>query len=263
MATGMEKTAAVHEPRQGGRVKIKVNLVDFHAHILPGIDDGAKDGNTALNMLSASKQDGVATIVATPHFYGEKRSVGEFLEERNASYERLMTAARENNADIPDIRLGAEVYLRPELSQDKELPRLCIEGTRYLLLEMPYSQWNRWMYDEIYQLEALYDIRIILAHLERFTASVREFEKYETLLSMNLVVQVNASSVLERPSKKIVKQLLKEDAVHLLGSDCHNMTTRPPGLSEACKKLEKIAGADLPVQLFHNANQILANEIIL
>ena len=83
-------------------------MVDFHTHILPGIDDGSKDVEMSLAMLAAEKDQKVDKIIATPHFYAKQDSVQKFLERRRASYERLMHAYSRDTEQIP-ILLGAEV----------------------------------------------------------------------------------------------------------------------------------------------------------
>ena len=76
-------------------------LIDFHTHILPGIDDGSRNVEMSLRMLAAQREQQVDEIVATPHFYAQKDSVEEFLLRRQCSYEKLKT---ENGRDIIWIR---------------------------------------------------------------------------------------------------------------------------------------------------------------
>ena len=83
--------------------------IDFHTHILPGMDDGAENESVSLQMLEMLKGQGIEIAVLTPHYYRDKNTVEEFLERRNASYNRLLQAAE--NKDIPEIMTGAEVRM--------------------------------------------------------------------------------------------------------------------------------------------------------
>ena len=81
-------------------------MIDFHSHILPGIDDGSKDAATSLLMLNALKKQGADTVCATSHFYATQRSVERFLFRRQEAWDRLCEVLPQ---DAPRILLGAEV----------------------------------------------------------------------------------------------------------------------------------------------------------
>ena len=90
-------------------------MMDFHTHILPGVDDGSKNVQQSLQMLELMREQGVKRIIATPHFYAHKQSLSEFLKTRQKSYENVLEYAAAKNLDIPDIVLGAEVFFVTEL----------------------------------------------------------------------------------------------------------------------------------------------------
>ena len=81
-------------------------IIDMHCHILPGVDDGARDVETSLAMLEASRAQGVQYMVATPHFYATRDRVDTFLDRRREAWETLKPRM---GADFPGIVLGAEV----------------------------------------------------------------------------------------------------------------------------------------------------------
>ena len=87
-------------------------MVDFHSHILPGIDDGAKDVETSVKMLELAKSQGIHTIIATPHYYPNKKKLEDFLSARAESYKILMDYVSANNIDIPKIVLGQKSPFR-------------------------------------------------------------------------------------------------------------------------------------------------------
>ena len=116
-------------------------MIDFHSHILPGIDDGSKDVAESLAMLSALKEQGVDTVVATPHFYANHHSVEEFLRRRQKAMDRLSAELSEG---APTIVLGAEVRYYEGISHLQNLESLCIGDSKLLLLEMPFYKWTEY-----------------------------------------------------------------------------------------------------------------------
>lgn len=85
-------------------------MIDFHTHILPGIDDGAKSLEESLSLLKMEQEQGVDTIVLTPHYFHERQSLDAFLQQRNTAYEQLRHAAEREKISI-NFHLGAEVRL--------------------------------------------------------------------------------------------------------------------------------------------------------
>ena len=90
------------------------NLVDLHCHILPGIDDGAKNLDVSMALLRKEVQDGVAGIVFTPHFHYERISVEDFAAKRRAAFLQVAKAAKETGLPLAG-KLGAEVYFTTAL----------------------------------------------------------------------------------------------------------------------------------------------------
>ena len=111
-------------------------MIDFHSHILPGIDDGSQSVEMSLEMLGALKAQGAGVVCATSHFYATERSPERYLYRRQEAFEKLKPQLPE---DAPEILLGAEVLYFPGISRMEALPSLCLEGTNLLLLEMPFE----------------------------------------------------------------------------------------------------------------------------
>ena len=114
-------------------------VIDFHSHILPGIDDGSKDLETSLEMLRMSAAQGVTDMVATPHFYASKEGFETYLEKRIHAFETLCAS---RTPDMPRIRLGAEVAFFKGISQAEKIEKLAEQTGRILLLEMPFMEWT-------------------------------------------------------------------------------------------------------------------------
>ena len=118
-----------------------MKLIDWHSHILPNIDDGSRDVGESVKLLEILAEQGIDTVIATPHFIANNLSVSEFIEERNGAYNKLMA---EMPNGLPKIVLGAEVEYYLGISRLAELKSLCVEKSRLLLLEMPISHPKQW-----------------------------------------------------------------------------------------------------------------------
>lgn len=219
-------------------------MIDFHSHILPGIDDGSKDVNMSLKMIHALQEQGVDTVCATSHFYATQRSPSHFLERRQEAWDILSARLPE---DAPEILLGAEVLYFPGISRMEELPDLCLEGTNILLLEMPFDSWSDYYIREVTELANSRAFTILMAHIERYY-NRQPRKVWDAFLEMDILMQSNADFFLRKdsllsfhPGAKALK-LLKEGRIHLLGTDTHNMSSRPPRMAEAREKIRDELG---------------------
>lgn len=204
-------------------------MIDFHSHILPGIDDGSENLETSLQMVAALKEQGADTICATSHFYATERTPQRFLFRREEAFEALKGSLP---ADAPKILLGAEVLYFPGIAHMEELPELCLEGTNLLLLEMPFERWTEYMIREVMDIAHSGRFTILLAHIERYYFQ-QPVSVWDSFLDNNILMQSNAEYFLPFLSRIRALKLLKQGRIHLLGSDCHNMSDRAPRLQEA------------------------------
>lgn len=234
-------------------------IVDFHSHVLPGIDDGSPDTDTSIRMLRTLLKDGVDICLATPHFYCESDTVADFLDKRDNAYNKLLKEAW--NTKIPLIKLGAEVYYSPVLKKLPDLKKLCIEGTDYLLLELPYSKITPQIVADIEEIIEVYQITPIIAHVERYLRFT-SYNSLTSILELDVLSQVNCDSLLSFGSRRSACKLIKEGYIHLLGSDAHNMSSRPPRMKEAFKYIYSKFGKDYLDSLMHNSTQVLRNTTI-
>src|SRR5665647_379018 len=109
----------------------KMNRVDFHAHILPGVDHGSKDLDTSLKQLQAAKKAGVVTVVTTPHFYSWRQDLTTFLPLREKAFDLMQGYARQVNMQLIS---AAEVTLSMDLAKLVGLEQLCVGTTNYILI---------------------------------------------------------------------------------------------------------------------------------
>ncbi|MBQ2890761.1 MAG: capsular polysaccharide biosynthesis protein [Clostridia bacterium] len=216
-------------------------MVDFHTHILPGIDDGSANTTVSIEMLKQLKKQGVDRVVATPHFYMSSGSIEKFLECRNRVAIEVIEAARKEAEPLPKIALGAEVLMYPGIGGMEELSKLCIEGTRYMLLEMPFVEWSNITYTTVDKICAM-GITPIIAHFERYINVQEDRGFLYELIDMGCLIQTNAEYVNSvKTSRKALKHI-SEGHVHIIGSDCHNLTDRKPNIGKAYEKIEKKLG---------------------
>lgn len=213
-------------------------MVDFHCHCLPEMDDGSKSVDESIGILEALWSQSVTTVVATPHFIANNESVDSFLERRQKSLEKLSSSLIK---DLPEIKLGAEVEFYEGISNLDGLRKLCIEGTDILLLEMVSAKWTQGIINELYRLVSLGNIRIMLAHIERYLF-LQDWDVIDYLLQNDVIMQSNASYFIRLITKRKACKQLKNGIIHVLGSDSHNMTTRPPRINEALAFVEKKLG---------------------
>lgn len=226
-------------------------MVDCHSHFLAGIDDGAENLQITEYMLEASLEQGVTDIISTSHCHPRTEDdIEKFLQKREKA---LADAAR---FPSPVIHKGCEVHLTCDLSEFSNIKKLCINDTDFMLLEMPYNRWKPVALDWVYSL-TLKGIKPVMAHIERFFENEDMFEE---LFSIGVYCQVNADSFLESSVKKHIKYLIKNNAVHIIGSDCHSMGTRKSRMSRAYDAIAKNYGARMCEFLTSNGKQLISGK---
>lgn len=207
-------------------------IADVHSHILPGIDDGSANPEESAAMLAQLKAQNVSWVAATPHFYPSQDRPERFLARRAEAAERLESYLGEKVSDLPII-LGAEVHYYPGMSESEVLRQLTLGSSHYILVEMPQSPWTERMYRELAMIREKQGLTPVIAHVDRYIQPLRDHGIPKRLESLPVLVQANASFFLRRSTRSMALRMLKKGQIHLLGSDCHNMTNRPPRLGEA------------------------------
>ncbi len=230
-------------------------MIDLHSHCLPEVDDGAKSLTESLQMLSDSFSQGVRICAATPHcILHNPSSIDDFLERRKAGMDALLEHLTE---EMPEIVLGAEVYLDNDINRYPAPERLCLEGTDYMMLEFPVDKVNpRWA-EWIYNINRK-GIRVLVAHVDRYA----EWEKMMSdFKGLDVKYQVNASRFLEFMSGKLVKRLMAYGHDYVISSDMHNMRTRKCNMGAAYGKAKKKFGEKAAEELFSaNGRKILGRQ---
>ena len=216
-------------------------MIDFHSHILPGMDDGSSSPEESLAMLEVSAEQGVDEIFATSHFYPDEEDPASFLERRAEAYEELTAflAEEAKGVALPRIHLGAEVYYFPGIATCEEIRPLVLGETKMLLVEPPVAPFTRSMLDEIEAIGPNLGLTPVVAHLDRYCHLLRDNSLFSLLSGRKILVQVNASFFLRSSVSEFAMELLREEKFQLLGSDCHNLTSRPPNIGLAADKIRE------------------------
>ena len=238
--------------------------VDFHSHILPGMDDGAKNVETAVAMLKNLAEDGVETVVLTPHFYRRDEDIISFLKRREKAYNELCKAA-EKIPDCPKLLLGAEVYFYPSLSSDPDFGKLAIEGTDYVLLELPFEHFYYNFYSSYKSFIGNCKQKLILAHIEKYLDFGNTEDEIGTVLSFGKAIcQMNCSAIVKSGLfvENKAHRLIKKDFISIIGTDAHNMNSKPPLYGKAEKKIISKFGIDEFERLCQNGEMVLTNEAV-
>ena len=218
-------------------------MIDLHCHLLPGIDDGAEDLAMALEMARIAVADGIRTVACTPHIYPglyDNDAVGI-----RAAIEVLQTALDE--AGIP-LRLveGADTHLAPTLVADLRAGRVpTLGGSRYLLLEPPHHVAPPRFEEAVFELAAAGYVPVI-THPERLTWVEEHYDVFVRLAQRGCWMQITAGALtgrFGRRSRYWGERFLGEGHAHLLATDAHHPTRRPPLLAEARHAAALLVGA--------------------
>lgn len=226
-------------------------MIDIHSHILPGVDDGAKTMEEAVEIVEIASACGVTTIVATPHFMG--LPADDYLSKIQKSADTLIKNISEKKICV-DLIVGAEVLLFPELPEIvADYPELTIgRQKKYLLFEFPFDQIPPYVDTVLFQLLAK-GITPIIAHPERHFVLQRKPQLVIDLIHKGVLTQCNTGSLLGKFGKSAQKSLLKLldlEAVHAFASDTHSVPSRGVcSLAAGRKALEKRVGEDKTIEM--------------
>lgn len=213
-------------------------MIDWHSHVLPEMDDGSSNVTESISLINMQASQGVKVVVATPHFYANDETVNSFLERRATSFENLKSKLTD---DMPKVLLGAEVKYYQGISRLSDINMLKIEGSKLILLEMPVAPWTEYMIRELVEMSSKSSIKIVLAHVERYL-NLQSKKIWERILENGILAQVNADFFTSFTSKCKAVSLLKEGNIHFVGSDCHNLKSRPPKIDKAFDVIRKKLG---------------------
>lgn len=233
-----------------------MTFLDVHAHILPGVDDGARDIETSIKLLEMLKEQGVTHVIATPHFYPDVDNAEEFAELTNQKYYELKKEIE--NKELPTIFMGCELRYFSGIGKSSAIRQFVIRGTDYLLLELPYgAPITKTMLQDIIDISERQGLMPILAHIERY-AKVPGFKKLLKLIPEGYALaHFNAGGILLKESTRVCEKLIKAGVVSFMASDTHSPRSRPPQIKEALDYITGRLGKSAANRLVIKSNKLL------
>lgn len=233
-------------------------LIDLHCHMLPGVDDGAKDLPFALDMARAAVNEGISHILLTPHHMD-----GDYTNHKKDVLERVSTFQEEiTQAQIPlTVFPGQEVHLTGDLLKaiDQDDILYMDEGGRYLLLELPHSGVPEYTENIIFELRTR-GITPVIAHPERNHGFQKDPDKLYDIIQMGCLTQLTCSSYLGifgKNVEKLTSQIIDAGLGFVFASDAHNFEGRRFVMREAFEKLTNKKGREISRQFNENAKAII------
>jgi protein-tyrosine phosphatase len=226
-------------------------LFDIHSHILPYVDDGAKDIEEALNLLKMMKENDITHIIATPHFYPQETNLEDFISKVNSSYKLLRE--KTIGSDLPKIYLGCELLYFDSLGYSTSLKNLCLNKSEFLLLELTDHCIGERLFENILMLTENTGIIPVIAHIERYYKAKNYKHLINFVIENKIPIQLNAASFFIPAFRKTLKKLLNSDAIIILGTDAHSCDLRPPRMKSAIEFIEKKYGTQYKEKLIRNS----------
>lgn len=232
-------------------------MIDIHTHILPEIDDGAANEETAFQMLRKAYEEGTKVLVATPHYHHGMDFSWE--EKRQSAWKDMCSMAAEISSDL-QILLGAEIFYESGILEDlKSGKPLSLNHTRAVLVEFSMDTSYVYIKNAVLNLQGI-GFLPILAHIERYPALAR-IERVEELVDMGMKVQANADSITGKNGwriKRYLMKLMQEELIDFAATDAHDLKRRPPGMDSCMKYLERKVGSEYSRRLCtDNAKRLL------
>lgn len=213
-------------------------MIDIHNHILFDIDDGARSIDTSIEMCRDAYENGIDTLVLTPHF-ADFKQLDAFIEARDYKADELKDALKAEGVPV-SIRLGAELFLSEGLLNADNLDELTINGSRYMLCEFPLGPFN--IKRGLVWLDELIDrgYTPILAHPERYVELHKNPRIIEELIDRDIVFQVNIDSLTGKNGpnpQRMAVDMMHHGVASLVGTDAHDTRFRHTRIKEKIKEL--------------------------
>jgi len=225
-------------------------VIDLHSHILPGLDDGASTWEDALQMARMAVEDGIHTMVASPHLFQHRYINLAEVNRPEAIFEKISEFRQKLEAEglALEILPGCDFPLSYEglqLLEDNQVLTIN-DGKRYLLLEFPDSSLPPATEEICFRLNSKGIIPII-THPERHLIFQEMPNKLRRLIDLGCLVQVTGGSLtggFGRGVARVAREMLRKGYCHVLASDAHNTRGRPPLLSKAVEEASSNVGRD-------------------
>ena len=232
-------------------------MIDLHSHILHEIDDGATSIEVALEMARQAADDGVEVMACTPHFLPGvyDPDPAHILRQVDELNDRLIQAGIELA-----VVSGCEAHLRPDMVRRLKAGQiLTLHGGRHVLVEMPPTTLPPHM-DRFFLDLIAAGYKPIMAHVERYRWTERSMPFIQNMALAGVLMQVTAGSLFGdygRSATELSTRLLDLGLVHVVASDAHDVTRRPPGLSKAYNLVQGARGVEEAEMIFRRRPELI------
>ncbi len=228
-------------------------LLDIHSHILPAVDDGAKNIDDTLLLLEMMRSQGITHVIATPHFYPNDDTIEEF----KTRVTHAVSILNKRHTTVPDIIIGCELFYFTGISKSELIKEFTLGKSNYILLEPTPFLINKTLMSELLYLKNELGLIPIIPHIERYHKSkgYKDFLKF--INENNILCQVNAGSFFDKHYIKTLNKLFKMGIVNFVATDTHSLN-RPPLLTNALEEIEKRFGEDEKARILSNLETFLS-----
>ncbi|MBE6564994.1 MAG: capsular polysaccharide biosynthesis protein [Ruminococcaceae bacterium] len=216
--------------------------VDYHCHLLPGIDDGASSPEITKAMLEKLASQGIRLVYATPHFIAHRQSVKSFLKQRDDALRQTLPLLPEGVRLLP----AAEVALEQNISETCDLSSLTMGSSRSVLIELPFSARQDWIAHEIDNILYGQGITPVFAHIERYRDIYGKELFAKILATEGAIFQFTTGALRHFSVRRLFKRLCEDGLPILLGSDAHNADKRPPDFDKVSPMLDRLFKKGVP-----------------
>lgn len=223
-------------------------MIDIHHHCLPGVDDGPRDFTESVDLCRMAAEEGIETIVATPHVMR-----GRWENTSRETLEALVAELRERTGDSPRLLLGSEYFFAHDVNEALAAGEIVpLAGGRYVLIEFAAHAVPPMVEQPFYRMQ-LDGWTPVIAHPERNVIFQSKPELLAKLIRIGARAQVTSASItgaFGRVARSAALEWIGQGLVHFVATDAHNTRKRPPIAREARRIVEEHAGADVAEALF-------------
>jgi protein-tyrosine phosphatase len=238
-------------------------MVDFHSHILPGVDDGSRDIEESIAMIKEAKEAGFDKIIITSHYIEDYFKVS--VAKRKEILEDLKKRVAQEKIDI-ELCLGNELFITSNVLNLLDKEEICAQGfSRYILFELPFNNKPLNILEFINSIKRRGMVPV-LAHPERYSYFYKDPNEYNELAQEGVLFQVNYGSLLGQYGTRaeiLARYLIESNMVYFLGSDVHRPNSIYPRIHEALEIVQDLIGKERTIELTEiNPKLVLINDEI-
>jgi len=219
-------------------------MIDIHHHCLPGVDDGPREWDEAVEMCRMSAAEGIDTIIATPHVLR-----GLWPTPERATLESKIADLRKVTGDKPRLLLGSEYFFAHDIAEELQRGQSIVPlaNSRYVLVELAANSVPPMIEQPFYRIQLEGWIPII-AHPERNLILQAHPELIAEWIDHGARMQITAASLLGEfgpAAQRASHTWIRQGLIHFIATDAHNTTKRPPKVAKAMETLRGLVGDEV------------------